>query len=501
MSRTVEIHGAEGLVVKVPTGLFIDNKFSPATDNQTIDVENPSTGAHLATVSAAQAADVDQAVQSSLTAFTSSWRRSEPSTRRALLNRLAGLIERDAKELASLEAVDAGLLYRMSLGLSVAQAAETCRYFAGWTDKLGGQSMRIEQGMAYTQREPIGVCSAIIPWNGPLMITIWKLAPAIAAGNTLIIKTPELAPLYGQKLAQLIVEAGFPPGVINIICGLGPVAGQALADHHLVRKVSFTGSAAVGRRILESSARTNLKRVTVELGGKGPTCVFADADWENALAHVTAGITVHNGQICAAGSRIYIQDEIYDRFVAEFSKRTKDAVAGDPLLDSTVKGPLVSAGQRARVEGYIQKALKEDTKLLHGADASSLQVPSKGHFVPNTAFVDVQPSATIMREEVFGPVASIARFHTEEEVVALANDSEYGLSAAIFTSDVTRAMRISDAVECGQVTVNMWGTVNANTPFGGYKQSGFGRDLGKEGLDEWMNVKCVKVNLGLLSRL
>ncbi|GJN78148.1 hypothetical protein PLIIFM63780_001641 [Purpureocillium lilacinum] len=466
----------------LPTGLFIDNKFVAATDSQTIDIENPSTGAHLATVSAAQAADVKRAVKSSLAAFTSSWRQSEPSTRRALLNRLADLIERDANELASIEAVDAGMLYRMSLGLSVAQAAETCRYFAGWTDKLDGQSMRIAEGMAYTQREPI----------------VWKLAPALAAGNTLIIKTPEVAPLYGQKLAQLIVEAGFPPGVVNILCGLGTVAGQTLAEHPLVRKVSFTGSATVGRRILESSARTNLKRVTVELGGKGPTCVFADADWENALAHVTAGITVHNGQICAAGSRIYVQDEIYDRFVAEFSKRTRDAVAGDPLLDSTVKGPLVSAAQRARVEGYIQKALKEDTKLLHG-DASSHASP-KGHFVPNTAFVDVQPSATIMREEVFGPVASIARFRTEEEVIALANDSEYGLSAAVFTSDVTRAMRISDAVECGQVTVNMWGTVNANTPFGGYKQSGFGRDLGKEGLDEWTNVKCVKVNLGL-SRL
>lgn len=324
---------------------------------------------------------------------------------------------------------------------------------------------------------------------------MWKLGPAIAAGNTLIIKTPELAPLYGQKLAQLIAEAGFPPGVINILCGLGNVAGQALADHALVRKISFTGSTAVGRRILESASRTNLKRVTVELGGKSPSIVFADAAWENALFHTTMGITVHNGQICAAGSRIYVQDDIYDRFVAEFSARTKDAVAGDPLLDSTSKGPLVSAGQKARVTAYIGTALQEGTKLLHGGERGADSAPSGGHFVPNTAFVDVAPTATVMREEIFGPVASIARFKTEEEAIALANDNCYGLAASVFTVDVNRAIRVSNAIEAGQVTVNMWGTVNAGTPFGGIKESGFGRDLGKDALEDWTQVKCVKFNL------
>lgn len=324
------------------------------------------------------------------------------------------------------------------------------------------------------------------------MITIWKLAPAIAAGNTLIIKTPELTPLYGQKLAQLIAEAGFPPGVINILCGLGNVAGQALADHSLVRKLSFTGSGAVGRKILESSARTNLKKVTVELGGKGPSIVFADAAWENALLHTTLGITVNNGQICAAGSRIYVQDEIYDRFVAEFSERTKNAVCGDPLLQSTTKGPVVSKQQKARVEQYIQTGLEENTKMLHGDTTSTA---SSGHFVPNTAFVDVSPNATIMREEIFGPVASIAKFSKESEVIELANDSLYGLSAAVFTQDINRAIRVGNAIECGQITVNMWGTLNANTPFGGFKESGFGRDLGKDALDGWTQVKCIKVNL------
>ncbi|XP_044714412.1 aldehyde dehydrogenase family domain-containing protein [Hirsutella rhossiliensis] len=384
----------------------------PATRGETIDLENPATGKFLAKVAAAQVEDVDRAVSSSADAFKSTWRFVTPDKSRSLLNKLADLLERDAEDLASIEALDAGMLYRGSLTMSIPQAAETCRYYAGWV----GKRRSIHEycrGMAYTRREPIGVCAAIVPWNAPLMITMWKLAPAIAAGNTVIVKTPEIAPLYAQKLAQLIREAGFPPGVVNIVCGLGQVAGQALADHMLVRKISFTGSTAVGRRILESSARTNLKKVTVELGGKGPSIVFADASWENALLHTTMGITVHNGQICAAGSRIYVQDEIYDRYVAEFSARTKDSVAGDPLAGQHHQGSLV---------------------------------------------------------------ASIARFKTEEEVVGLANDTNYGLSAAVFTDDINKAMRVSDAIECGQ-------------------ESGFGRDLGQEALEEWTQVKCVKFSI------
>ncbi|KAF4582292.1 aldehyde dehydrogenase [Ophiocordyceps camponoti-floridani] len=487
--------GAGGRQITVPTGLFIDNDFSEASQGKTIDLEKPASGSFLATVAAAQAQDVDRAVASSEAAFESVWRTEAASRARGLLNKLADLIERDAEDLASLEALDAGMLYRESLGLSVAQAAETCRYYAGWVGKLDGRAMGISQGMAYTRRQPFGVCAAIVPWNAPLMITVWKLAPAVAAGNTLIIKTPEAAPLYGQKLAELIKEAGFPPGVINILCGLGPVAGQALADHGSVRKISFTGSGAVGRRILQSSARTNLKRVTTELGGKGPSIVFDDADWENALLHTTMGITAHNGQICAAGSRIYVQDKIFDRFVAEFSTRTKDSVMGDPLLDETTKGPLINAAQVSRVKGYVQGALKEGHRLLHGGEEETPEKGTSGHFVPNTAFVDVPATATIMREEVFGPVASIARFKTEDEAIKLANDSSLGLSAAVFTNDISRAVRVSDAIQCGQVTVNMWGAINVNVPFGGFKESGIGRDLGLEAAEEWTEVKSVKLNI------
>ncbi|KAJ3467751.1 hypothetical protein MRS44_005315 [Fusarium solani] len=493
---TITVSGVGGCQIRVPTGLFIDNVFVSAHENAVVDIENPLNGQKLGSISAAQAVDVDRAVSSASKAFNETWRLSRPQQRRNMLNRLAELIEQDVDILASLEAVDAGILFRDSSNMFVPQAAETCRYYAGWADKMDGQSLDIADGMAYTRREPYGVCAAIVPWNSPLMITLWKLAPAIAAGNVLIIKTPENSPLYGQRLAELVVEAGFPPGVINILCGIGSVAGQALAEHREVRKVSFTGSAAVGRQLLATSSKTNLKKVSLELGGKGPSIVFADADWENALSWTTAGITVNNGQICAAGSRIYVQDTIYDRFVREFSQRSQDAIAGDPLLADTTKGPLINKVQKERVMEYIQKGRGEKAKLIHGGDDSEL--PSNGHFVPNTAFSDVDPTASIIQEEIFGPVACIARFSTEEEAIKLANGTSYGLASAVFTDNVNRAIRVGESLESGQVTVNMWGTVNVNTPFGGVKESGFGRDLGRDALDEWTHVKCIKFQVSKL---
>ncbi|KAH7191808.1 aldehyde dehydrogenase domain-containing protein [Fusarium flagelliforme] len=483
----ITITGAGDRKIHVPTGLFINNKFVPATSSETLTTLNPTTNTPLGEVSAAQPADVDAAVSAAQEALKT-WKTSH-AERRKLLNKLADLIERDAQDFASLEAVDGGILFNMSLGFCVVQAVETIRYFAGWADKVDGQAMDFDQGLAYTKREPIGVCAAVVPWNTPLMITAWKLAPALAVGNTLILKTPELTPLYGQKLAQLILEAGFPAGVVSILPGLGHTAGQALADHPQVRKLSFTGSLAVGRQILVSAAKSNLKRVTLELGGKGPSIVFNDCNFENALAFATAGITLHNGQICATGSRIYVQEDIYDKFISEFTARTKEAVAGDPLLPETAKGPIISATQKERIMDYIAKAKNEGTELLHGASEE------QGNFVPNTAFINVSPNDTIMREEVFGPVASIAKFKTEEEVIALANDNEYGLAAALFTNDISRAVRVSDQIEAGMVTVNTWGSISANAPFGGIKQSGFGRENGIDALGDWTQVKCVKINV------
>ncbi|KAK1766022.1 aldehyde dehydrogenase domain-containing protein [Phialemonium atrogriseum] len=486
----IELTGIGGKPIRVNTGLFINNKFQPAAGSSQLDVENPTTRGHLASVSAAQGEDVDAAVESAQAAFQGQWRTILPARRGQLLNKLADLIERDSDDLASLEALDAGVLFGESKGLHISQAVETLRYFAGWADKIAGQLLNIPQGYAFTRREPLGVCAAIVPWNAPLMITIWKLAPAIAAGNVLIIKTPELAPLYGQKLASLVEEAGFPPGVINIICGHGSVAGQALARHGGVKKIAFTGSAPVGRQILRAAADSNLKKVTLELGGKGPSIVFADADLDNALFWTAIGITANNGQVCAAGSRIYVHASVYDTFLLAFAEKLAQTSHGDPLLSETTKGPVISLKQREKIIEYIRHAKESGIRLIAGGES----MPGSGNFIANTAFADVPDDAQIMQEEIFGPVASIAKFDTEAEAISKANASEYGLSAAVFTNDVNRAQRVSAALESGQVTINCWGLLHANTPFGGVKQSGFGRDMGEEALDGWLTTKTVKYN-------
>ncbi|KAF0324941.1 putative aldehyde dehydrogenase [Colletotrichum asianum] len=362
--------------------------------------KNPFNLEKLATLSAAQGADVDLAVKAAEAAFYGGWKTTLPPVRAKLLHRLADLVEQHADELALLEALDAGILFNDSKALHVPNAVSTLRYFAGWTDKIDGKLLQIPEGTAYTLREPIGVCAAIVPWNCPLMITSWNLAPAIAAGNTLIIKTPEAAPLWGQKLASLAKEAGFPAGVINILCGEGAIAGAALSAHQNVKK----------------------------------------------------------------------------------------AVHGDPVLQETTKGPVINASQQKKIFSYIEGAKNDGTRLLHGGE----KLDHKGYFVPNTAFADVPESAAIMKEEIFGPVPSIAKFSTEQEAIQKANDTDYGLSAAVFTNNVNIAQRVSAAIESGQVTINCWGMLHANTPFGGVKQSGFGRDLGEESLDGWLNSKTVK---------
>ncbi|KAK5263591.1 hypothetical protein LTR96_011022 [Exophiala xenobiotica] len=474
---------------KVPSGLFINNQFVPSLTCSTVEVQNPWNDEKLGTISAATLGDVNAAVKAASAAFSSGWKGTPASVRGTLLSKLATLVERDAEVLATIEAIDAGVLYGDSKNLNVPQAIDTLRYFAKLAGEPGGQLLDITGGYAHVLRQPYGVCAAIVPWNAPLMITMWKLAPALAGGNTIVIKTPELTPLYGQKLAQLIKEAGFPPGVVNIICGLGHVAGQALAEHMEVRKISFTGSGPTGRSILRAAANTNLKKVTLELGGKGASLVFADADLENALFWTSLGSTAHNGQVCALGSRIYVQSSIYDKFIQAFKARASGQATshGDPLNESTNKGPLVSSGQHKKILQYIDKGLDEGASILFGGKALG-----NGNFVENTVFTNTREDMTIVKEEIFGPVAVIAKFDSEEEVIHKANDSEYGLSAAVFTSDLSRAHRVSQALEVGTVTVNCWGMLSANTPFGRVKQSGFGRDLGKEALEEWTTVKTVK---------
>ncbi|CAI7616299.1 unnamed protein product [Penicillium palitans] len=453
----IELIGFEGRPIRINTGLFINNEFQLATGGSQLEVENPTTGSVLASVSAAQRQDVDAAVSAAILALQGPWLTVTPTRRGQLLNRLADLIERDADDLASLEALDAGVLFGESKGLHIPQATETLRYFAGWADKIAGQLLSIPQGYAYTRRELLGVCAAVVPWNAPLMITIWKLAPAIAAGNALIIKTPELASL-------------FPHGVLAILCGSSSVAGQALAEHGGVKNIAFTGSAPVGREILRAVAGSNLKKMTLELGGKRGI-VFSDADLDNAIFWTRLGFTANNGQ-----------------FLLAFAEKLAHTTPGDPLSGKTTKGPVISQRQREKITEYIRHAKESSIRLLAGGD----EIPGKGNFVPNATFADVPDDARIIQEEIFGPVASIAKFNTEAEVIEEANATEFELSAAVFTNDVHRAQRVSEAMECGQVTVNCWGMLHANTPFGGVKQSGFGRDMGEEALEAWMSTKSVK---------
>lgn len=486
---SIIVSGAAGRQIQVPTGLFIHNAFVPSAAGQTLVVENPSTGESLGTISAASPNDVDKAVESATIGFNT-WKNTPGPARAKLLLKLADLIERDAEDFASLEAVDAGVLYTDSKGMNIPQAVSNLRYYAGWADKIDGKTLAMEGGVAFTYREPLGVCGAIVPWNAPLMITIWKLAPALATGNSLIIKPSELSPLYAQKLALLIQEAGFPAGVVNIIAGDGASAGRALAEHMTVRKISFTGSSATGRQILKTAASTNLKRVNLELGGKGPSIVFDDCDLDNALLWTRIGITANNGQICAAGSRIYVQMSIYEKFLEAYKKMAEGSpsVIGNPLDPATNKGPIVSSTQHKKILSYIEQGKQCGARLLFGGE----KVGDKGYFVENTAFADVSEDATIMKEEIFGPVASIAPFKTEEEVIAKANNTLHGLSAAIFTNDISRAHRVTAALESGQVTVNAWAMLSPNAPFGGVKESGFGRDMGEEALEGWTSVKTVK---------
>ncbi|KAH6663808.1 Aldehyde/histidinol dehydrogenase [Halenospora varia] len=474
-SPIVKLTGVAGRQLEVPTGLFINNEFVPAKNGSTLETLNPSTGEVLATISAAEQEDVDIAVASAKKAYEEVWSKFPGQQRRVLLLKLADLIERDAEDFATLEALDGGILYNDSKNMNVPYTVECLRYFAGWADKIDGKSMRIPLGMAYTKREPIGVCAAIVPWNSPLMITAWKVAPCLAVGNVLVLKTAELTPLYGLKLATLIKETGFPPGVVNILTGFGKTAGQALAEHMDVDKLAFTGSGAVGRGIMIAAAKSNLKKITLELGGKGATIIFDDADLDNAVFWATLGITVNNGQICVAGSRVYVQAGIYDKFIEAFRTNSTKVKVGDPLLGDTTKGPLVSTAQKDRVVAHIQKGLSEGATLLHGGENAG----ASGNFVNNTAFLGVTEDMSIMKEEIFGPVASIAKFSTEEEVIGLANNTVYGLSNAVFTDDISRAHR----------------DVSTNVPFGGVKQSGFGRDMGEDALDGWTDLKSIKVNI------
>ena len=409
---------------------------------------------------------------------------------------LADFISTDAETLATIETWDNGKPYQVALTSDVAEVAETLRYYGGYADKIHGQVINTtKEKFAYTIREPLGVCGQIIPWNYPLGMAAWKLGPALSCGNTVVMKAAEQTPLSILYLATLIKEAGFPPGVVNILNGHGKVAGAAIAAHLDVDKIAFTGSTTTGKQIMKT-ASVNMKNITLETGGKSPLLVFADADLEQAVRWSHIGIMSNMGQICTATSRILVQAPIYDKFVTLFKEQVKNvSTVGDPFHDSTFQGPQVTKAQFDRVISYIESGKSEGATLALGGEPHK-NANGKGFFVAPTVFTNVKDSMKIYREEIFGPFAIISSFETEEEAVERANDTTYGLGSAVFTQDLTRAHRVARNIEAGMVWINSSQDSDYRIPFGGVKQSGIGRELGEAGLAAYTNVKAVHVNMG-----
>jgi len=480
--------------VKVgPTKLLINNRWVESTSGKTFPTVNPATGEETCQVAEADALDVDKAVSAARAAFNGPWRNKMSAAERGkLLNRLADLIEGNAEELARLESLDNGKPYKVAKAADLPLTIACYRYYAGWADKVQGKTIPISGDyFCYTRLEPVGVVGQVIPWNFPLLMQAWKLAPALCTGNTVVLKPAEQTPLTALRVGELILEAGFPEGVVNILPGYGPTAGAAIARHHDVDKVAFTGSTEVGHLIMEAAAQSNLKRVTLELGGKSPNIVFADADMDQAIEGAHFALFFNQGQCCCAGSRLFVEAKAYDEFVEKSVARAKKRTVGDPFDPNTEQGPQVDDLQFEKVMSYIDAGKKEGAKLLTGGN----RVGTRGFFIEPTVFTDVKDDMKIAREEIFGPVMSILKFKEIEEVVDRANRTEYGLAAAVWTQDVGKAHAIANKVRAGTVWVNCFDVFDAAAPFGGFKQSGIGRELGEYGLQQYTEVKTVTVKL------
>ena len=473
--------------------LFINGEWVDGAEGSTIDVVNPANGEVIASVAEAKQADVDKAVAAAKAAFPA-WSKMAAHDRGALMLKLADRIEAETQELARLESLDTGHPINDCLRLDVPRTVLCFRYFGGMADKLQGDVVPVDAGfLNYVQREPIGVVGQIVPWNFPLMFTSWKMGPALAAGNCIVLKPTELAPLSTLRIAELMDEIGFPKGVVNIVTGYGESAGARLAEHPDVGKIAFTGSTATGRRIVEASAG-NLKKVQLELGGKGPNIVFEDAHLPAAVGGSAFAIFHNQGQACIAGSRLILHENIADAFLEKFVGLAKSIRLGDPLDPNTEMGPLTSKLHLERVLSYCDVARKEGGEFLCGGQQPSDPALASGYFIEPT-IVRAGRDATINREEVFGPFVSVTTFKTDEEALEIANNTDYGLGAGLWTNNLTRAHQFAQNIHAGMVWINSYKRVHPGSPFGGFGQSGYGREMGFEAMREYTQPKSVWVNV------
>ncbi|PTB63901.1 aldehyde dehydrogenase [Trichoderma citrinoviride] len=492
MALTVELNTPITGTYTQPIGLFINNEWVEGVDKKKFEVINPATEEVITSVCEGTEKDVDLAVAAARKAFNTTWKATSPGERSRLILKLADLAEKNSELLSAVESLDNGKSITMARG-DVGAVIGCIRYYGGWADKIEGKTLDIAPDMFnYTRPEPLGVCGQIIPWNFPLLMLAWKIGPALATGNTIVMKSAEQTPLSALVFASLVKEAGFPPGVFNLISGFGKTAGAAIAAHMDIDKVAFTGSTIVGRSIMKAAAASNLKKVTLELGGKSPNIVFNDADIEQAISWVNFGIYYNHGQTCCAGTRIFVQEGIYDKFLEAFKERAQKNKVGDPFHHETFQGPQVSQLQFDRIMGYIKSGKEEGAKVEIGGERHG----DKGYFIKPTVFSNVHPDMKIMREEIFGPVAAIAKFKDEEEVIRMGNDSNYGLAAAVHTRDLNTAIRVSNALQAGTVWVNCYNLLHHQMPFGGYKESGIGRELGEAALANYTQNKSVAIRLG-----
>ncbi|MBZ5528335.1 MAG: aldehyde dehydrogenase family protein [Acidobacteriia bacterium] len=473
--------------------LLINNEWVDSVSGKTFPTINPTTGEEICQVAEADAADVDKAVRAARAAFeTGAWRKMSGSQRGRMMYKLADLLEKHADELARLEALDNGKPYFIASVADLPLTIACYRYYAGWADKTQGKTIPVNGPyFSYTKHEPVGVCGQIIPWNFPLLMQSWKLGPALAAGCTVVLKPAEQTPLTALRVGELILEAGFPPGVVNILPGYGPTAGGAITRHMDVDKVAFTGSTEVGHLIMKAAAESNLKRVTLELGGKSPNIIFADADMDKAIEGSHQALFFNQGQACCAGSRLFVEEKCYDEVVEKSVARAKKRTVGDPFEKSTEQGPQVDNDQFKKIMGYIESGKQEKAKLMTGGN----RVGDKGYFIEPTVFSDVQDNMKIAQEEIFGPVMTILKFKDLNEVIERGNKSIYGLAAGVWTKDITKAHAIANSLRAGTVWVNCFDVFDAGAPFGGFKQSGIGRELGEYGLANYTEVKTVTIQL------